>query len=294
MISFRYDTTGSWYKGNTHIHSTASDGTRSFSELADMYAGKGYDFLFRTDHWVASASRADKTEYPLLWLDGIELDGCDATGAQFHVLGLGEFTGMDRTESLERSMERVREQNGLLILAHPFWMGNSFQDALRWNFDGVEIYNHVCRWMNGKSESLSHWHAMLGKAPGTLAFACDDAHLLPAHPGWNGGWIMVNSRSLERDAIFSSIRSGNFYSTLGPLIESIEWNREQTVTIRTSPVQFMRLVGPGWCGRALGSFDGRMMTEASFDIPADWPYAYIDIEDAQGRRAWTNTLLRQD
>jgi hypothetical protein len=34
------------------------------------------------------------------------------------------------------------------------------------------------------------------------------------------------------------------------------------------------------------------MTEAAFDLPADWPYAYLEIEDDRGRRAWTNTLMR--
>jgi len=68
--AFRYDTSGAWYKGNAHIHSTASDGGKTFPELAQMYAGEGYDFLVRTDHWVASDAEADAEEYPLVWLDG--------------------------------------------------------------------------------------------------------------------------------------------------------------------------------------------------------------------------------
>ncbi len=29
MGSFRYDTSGSWFKGNTHIHTPASDGGKT-------------------------------------------------------------------------------------------------------------------------------------------------------------------------------------------------------------------------------------------------------------------------
>ena len=43
----RYNTTGIWLKGNAHIHSTASDGGKTFSELAELYSAAGYDFLFR-------------------------------------------------------------------------------------------------------------------------------------------------------------------------------------------------------------------------------------------------------
>ena len=45
-MRFRYDTTGSWLKGNTHIHSTSSDGGKTPGELAELYASAGYDFLW--------------------------------------------------------------------------------------------------------------------------------------------------------------------------------------------------------------------------------------------------------
>ena len=34
MASTRYTLTGNWYKGNTHLHSTASDGGKTVDELA--------------------------------------------------------------------------------------------------------------------------------------------------------------------------------------------------------------------------------------------------------------------
>lgn len=55
MKTFRYNLSGQWYKGNTHIHSTASDGGLDFDQLADLYASAGYHFLFRTDHWLCSS-----------------------------------------------------------------------------------------------------------------------------------------------------------------------------------------------------------------------------------------------
>jgi len=291
MPDFRYDTSGNWYKGNTHIHSTASDGGKTFSELADMYASVGYDFLVRTDHWVTSDVAADRDDYPLLWLDGIELHGDDPTGAMYHVACIGTFSDLDQDMGLVAAMEAVREQGGILILAHPYWMGNSFDDALRWGFDGVEVYNHVCRWLNGKGDGHAYWGAMLRGQENALAIACDDAHLRAEHPGWNGGWIVVNAQELTRDALMASIRAGNFYASCGPEFHSIE-SDGTNVTVRTSEVQFARLVGPGPVGNRIGSFDGSTFTEASFEMPGGWAHAYMEIEDTQGRRALTNTLLR--
>jgi len=296
--SFRYETAGPWYKGNLHIHSTASDGGKTFAELEDMYAGAGYDFLFRTDHWVASDVAAEGSEPEddeLLWMDGIELDGPDGTGANFHVVCLGRFTGLGREMGLEAGMAAVREQGGLTILAHPHWCGNSFDDALRHDFDGVEVYNHVCRWLNGKGDGGAYWSAMLDRRPGTLAMAVDDAHLRPEHPGWNGGWVMVNAPARTREAIAAAIRAGNYYCSRGPEFRAIGPTADGAgVTLVTSPVRFIRLVGPTWCGQRIGSFGRRTFTKATFEIPPDWAWAYLEIEDSAGRRAWTNTLLAGD
>jgi hypothetical protein len=290
MADFRYDTRGSWFKGNCHIHSTASDGGRTPAELAQMYADHGYDFLCRTDHWVFSSVCEEMVEYPLLWLDGVELDGRDYAGARYHVVCLGTFTGLSRQLKFVEALEAARAQGGVLVLAHPHWMGNTLDDTLPWGFDGVEIYNHVCRWLNGKGGGLVHWNAMLERRPDVLGLAVDDAHIRPEHPGWDGAWTMVNAPECTRESLMAAIRAGNFYSTRGPEFTSIECAGDE-VTIHTSPVQFVRLVGPADKGVRMGSFDGQTRQVATFKIPTSWPYAYIEIEDTYGRRAWTNGLF---
>jgi len=288
--TFRYDDSEQWYKGNTHLHSTASDGGKSFKELAELYKSADYDFLFRTDHWITSDTANDAENYPLLWMDGIELDGYDHTGAYFHVVCLGRFTNISNANGFEPGLYSARRQGAITILAHPHWSGNSLEDCVRWSFDGVEVYNHVCHWLNGKSNGLIHWDAALNHNPNVLAFAADDSHLRPEHPGWNGGWIMVNASECTMQAIINAIRRGNFYSTCGPEINAITFDGTE-LHVKTSPVKFARIVGPGGRGDREGSFDGRTITNFRFSIPAEWSYAYLELEDAEGRRAWTNNLF---
>jgi hypothetical protein len=293
----RYVAEGTWYKGNTHIHSTQSDGGLTFEQLETAYGGAGYDFLFRTDHWVASTlaleGGASKAEPPLLWLDGIELDGFDKHSSYYHVVCLGTFDGIEREMGFPAALASARAQGGLLILAHPFWTGNSCAEVVRWGFDGVEIYNHVCQWLNGKGDGRPYWEMMLREAPQTLAFASDDAHITASHPGWNGGWVMVQAPELTAEAIMASLRAGRFYSSSGPEFHEIRVE-DGTVSIETSPVSFARLVGPGSRGQRLGSFDGQTLERARFSLPEDWRFVYVEIEDAMGRRAWTNTLWVAD
>jgi hypothetical protein len=296
MLEFRYKDKNNWYRGNTHLHSVKSDGSKNFDELAVLYKEKGYDFLFRTDHWVCSDVEADKADYPLLWLDGIELDGTDSSGGTYHVVCLGKIENLSKNMDFSRALEFARAQGGLLILAHPRWMGNSEEEALRYNFDGVEVYNHTCRELNGKGEAGTFWDLMRKVSPHVLGFSVDDAHFKPGHPGYAGGWIMVNADSLERQAIMDSIRTGNFYSSRGPAIHSLKalGNR---VTIETSPVKEIRLIGPGPRGINTGmgvektENDKELIIQADFTVPEDWPYAYFEIEDSQGYTAWTNSLF---
>ncbi len=288
--TFRYQGCDTWLKGNTHIHTTASDGGTPAPEVAAMYAGAGYDFLFRTDHWVTSDVTAEAGPAPLLWVDGMELDGVDPDGSYYHVICLGKLSGITREMGFAAALVAAREQGAITVLAHPFWSGNTLEDALRWPFDGVEAYNHVCHWLNGKSDGAVHWHAMLDAHPGTLGLASDDAHLRPEHPGWNGGWVMVNAPECSAAAVLAALRAGRFYSSCGPEILGLTCAGSQ-LQVRTSPVRFVRLVGPGYSGDRRGAFDGSLLTEVTLDLPADWPYIYLEIEDASGRRAWTNTLF---
>jgi hypothetical protein len=288
--TFRYSLNGTWYKGNTHIHTTASDGGKTAEELAAMYAAAGYDFLFRTDHWAPSEVGLESAESPLLWIDGVELDGTDETGSFYHVVCLGSLGSMDRDDGFTETLQAARAQRAFTVLAHPHWTGNSLDAAVSQGFDAVEIYNHVCHYLNGKGYGGVHWSAMLDHAPNTLSIASDDAHLRTDEPGWDGGWIMVNASGCSRRAILTAIRAGEYYSTCGPEFHDIAYDGER-LTVRSSPVQLARLVGPAHLGMRAGSFNGPVMDEFSFTVPGVWPYAYLEIEDEQRRRAWTNPLF---
>ncbi len=289
-LSFRYDTSYHWYKGNTHIHSTFSDGGKALSEIAALYASAGYDFLFCTDHWIASDNAQIQEATPLLMLDGIELDGRDSSGAFYHIVCLGKTEGIVREIGLDQAIRSARDQNAILILAHPHWIGNTLEEAKRWGFHGVEIYNHICHWLNGKSDGTVYWNAMLKQNPNTLALSVDDAHLRPEHPGWNGVWIVVNSPELTQQAVLAAIKRGNFFSSCGPEFKTVAFDGKNVI-ITTSPVRFIRLVGPGSLGKRRGTFDGGLLTNACVEVPTDWDYVYLEIEDENGHRAWTNTLF---
>jgi predicted metal-dependent phosphoesterase TrpH len=286
----RYNTDGPWFRGNTHLHTTFSDGGKDYAETARLYAEAGYDFTFVTDHNHAGQVDAD-TDLPLAVFNGIEVGGPDSTGANYHVVGLGYDGDAPEGKNMDWWRERFREAGALAIIAHPAWMNNSVADALRHDFDGVEVYNHICNFLNGKGQSVFHADQMLEVNPATLCISADDAHMHGDQP-YAGGWIMVAAASCTQADILDAIRAGNFYATQGPRFESIHVD-SRTIRVHTSPVSAVRITSAGpWAQRVWRGGDPTII-EAEFDVEnEDRPYIRVEIEDANGRMAWTNAVLR--
>jgi hypothetical protein len=153
----------------------------------------------------------------------------------------------------------------------------------------MEIYNHSSHCENGSGYALSHWDSVLNRYPDFLGFATDDSHFIPEHQYWKGGWIMVNAASCTQEEILSNIRRGNFFASLGPEFKIIEYSAN-TVRVETSPVAYVRLIGPRMGGNWIKAKENKTVLQAEFELPLDWPYARLEIEDADGKRAWSNPL----
>lgn len=294
-MKFRYTCKGEQFKGNTHIHSTMSDGNLTYQELADLYSSTGYHFIFTTDHrYTEDTSRYSKDNF--IMIGGIELDGSDSRGSDYHVVGLDYMDPYDPDTPLEQGMKLLQEHGSFLILAHPHWTENTFEDCIRHPFDAVEIYNNVCHTMNGKSICLAHWDFMLANNMNVLAIAADDAHISKTHPHHNGGWIVAIAEELSKEAVMDSIKKGCFYSSTGPDILDISMNGNE-LSIETSPVKFIRLTARNGFNRFSFARENETIQKAVFDLSdLDESDLFrrrvrVEIEDAGSKRAWSNTLF---
>ncbi|MBW2428143.1 MAG: hypothetical protein JRF56_04235 [Deltaproteobacteria bacterium] len=289
-IRYRYETSGKWYKGSIHLHTIRSDGHLTLDELVQRYSAEKFDFISVTDHWCLPELKGKRGAMPLLVLDGVELDGYDNLGTYYHVLAIGvSIETPFFSKNFLKALRNFYARGAVLIWAHPHWTGNTLHEGLRHKFHGMEIYNHSSQCENGSGYALSHWDGMLNHNPNLLGFATDDSHFKPDQPYWKGGWIMVNAINCTQQDILANIRQGNFYATQGPSFNTIEYG-ENTVKVETSPVTYVRLIGPRRTGNWINALDRSPITRAEFDLSPDWPYARLEIEDAVGKKAWSNPL----
>lgn len=288
---FRYQQDLPWYKGNTHIHSTRSDGGLDISEIAERYSKAGYNFIFLTDHMVASREWANGSRHSLPVFDGVEIHGDDSRGSFYHTVCLGTVDDLKKEMSYEEAFALCSAQNCLMILAHPAWTGNSPADTRSHEFHGVEAHNNICRYLNGKGNGLYHWDHMLENDPGIVGFACDDAHFINDYEGvWNGGWIMVQARDCTQESILESLRAGAFYSSQGPEIHSLRCDGKR-LSADTTRIARASIVGERSKGARAKLGSNGETTSLSIELPENYRFIRLEIEDAEGKRAWTNPLF---
>ncbi|MBM4436357.1 MAG: CehA/McbA family metallohydrolase [Actinobacteria bacterium] len=279
---------GRWYKGNLHTHSTNSDGAKSPADAVAWYQDQGYDFLALTDHRVLTDTsgfrRAD-----FLTIPGMELHGPDpTTGENYHIVGLG-ITSFERSNDAwlrEEAIARVNGDGGIAFMGHPYWLGQTAAHLQGLTgFVGLEVFNSVCDVHRAKGFSNETWDAYLLEQGLTWGLATDDSHWKYAEEG--RGWVMVRASDLSVVGVLAALRKGHFYSTMGPAFEDVRFDGSQVI-VRCAPVRRISVMAARAKGANARAPAGGALTELVHPLKGVERYVRIEIEDHQGRVAWTN------
>ena len=125
-----FDKPGSFYRGNLHTPSTASDGARSPRAVCYSYRRRGYDFISLTDHFV------ERYGYPVSDTRPFRTDGfttvigaevhtpATSLGDDWHILAVGlplDFAPTEPHETGAALAARARDAGAYVAAAHPAW-----------------------------------------------------------------------------------------------------------------------------------------------------------------------------
>jgi hypothetical protein len=296
-MNFRYEGLTRFFKGNTHVHTTGSDGMWTPDEAIARYRDAGYDFLAVTDHNVVTRLQ-DRSTDSFCLIDSVEIDRTGkANWRTEHVVCVGVGPKFPDGASFSRMLSAARRAGAVICLAHPHWSGNSYQQVARGPFDGVELFNGVTYYHNRRENGIYLWDEVLRTGRDMLGFAADDNHGRPTGVKvCDLGWVMVGAERLGRESILSALRAGKFYSSTGPQFRSIELAGDK-LTVHCSPVEHVWLLGPAWINKRINCAPGQVVEGHEFDLAAlrekegELPFLRLEIQDAQGGRAWTNKLF---
>jgi hypothetical protein len=293
-----------WFKGNTHTHTTESDGDSSPEVVARWYREHGYQFLVLSDHNVLTSVDALQAlhgkDSGFLLIKGEEVTD-RFEGKPVHINGLDVAekvppqNGSSLLDVLQRNVDAIRRVRGVPHINHPnFGWALSVEELQQVrNNRLLEIYNghpHVNNLGGGDVPGMEQaWDAILTSGTLVYGIAVDDAHTFkdpgnPAVAGPGRGWVMVRSEALEARAILTALEEGQFYASTGvELADFVVSPRGMTVTVKKDAWAKYRI-------QFIGS--GSRLLQESLDSPAEYVfrgdegYVRAKVIESNGRIAW--------
>ena len=297
-----------FWRGNLHTHSNRSDGALPPGEVCRRYRAAGYDFVALTEHFLGLFGYPITDTAPFrtpdfTTLPGAELHaGAQENGEIWHILAVGlppDFLPPDAPHFLPRPGQetgpaiaaRARAAGAFVAVAHPEWSRLTDADARSLEAaHAVEVYNHSAAVGADRPHGFHALDQLLDEGRALTLVAADDAHF--TEPDHFGGWVMAKAEALDPDALLAALKAGRFYSSTGPEIHDVAWDR-RTVRVRCSPAAAVIAVGAGSKAAAL---HGAGMTNVTLklNLVADSPWRRLVVVDARGRRAWSNPMRIAD
>lgn len=280
-----------WYKGNLHMHTTASDGDYTPNDAAELYRSRGYDFIAITDHWTYQNGYSDNG---FTVLSGDEYNvGADVREGIFHILGIGSKEKprlKHETATAQSIIDEIKAMDGIAILAHPAWSLNTHEQITSLShLDGIEIYNSISRYPKNCERAYAGNIVDMLAANGLdlPLFATDDTHFYSEGYEKCVSYIMVNAESNSREKLIEAIRAGRFYATQGP--ELYTEMRNGILHIECSPVESISVCSDCVWSPLRNIMEHNLTSFEYTPAPRD-SYLRVEVHDADGKAAWSQII----
>ncbi len=291
-----------FFKGNTHTHTTMSDGDSPPGEVARWYKTHGYRFLVLSDHnaFTDPDLLAALVDSSFLLIRGEELTSSHQR-KPVHINGLNILgvippqTDSTLLETIQKNVDAVRAVGGIPHINHPNFgwaidKGTLLQvrrDKLLEIFNGhPQVHNYGGSGHPGTEEI---WDFLLSAGTKIYGIAVDDAHHFkqefgPSRSNPGKGWIVVRASKLDAADIMSNLEAGNFYASTGVELTDVQIEpRRMVITLRQKSNFGYRTDFIGEGGRVL------LRTESNpavYELEGRERYVRARVTDSGGFVAW--------
>jgi predicted metal-dependent phosphoesterase TrpH len=298
-----------WYKGNTHTHTTNSDGDSSPEVVVKWYHDHGYNFLVVSDHnyltEIDSLSEVFGKEEQFLLIPGTEVTDqlenkaihLNSLNTTINVLPQG---GNSVIETLQNNIDAIRKAAAIPHINHPNHRWSITADDLKQIqncilfevYSGHPIVNNLA---GGGFPSVEEiWDDVLSSGKLMYGMAVDDAHKFidpwdrtGARPGQ--GWVMVRAQQLTATNIMNALENGDFYSSNGVELSAYEVDDNgMTIHIKPGKRAKYRTLFIGRFGKV---YKECISNPATYKFQGGEMYVRAKIIDSNGLMAWTQPVM---
>ncbi len=296
-----------WLKGNTHTHTTNSDGDTPPADVARWYKAHGYAFLVLSDHNVFTDPRtlSSLSDSTFLLLPGEEVTtSFERKAVHVNALAVTRVIPPVKDSTLlgtvQKTIDAIRAERAVPHINHPnfLWSIDSAtlfrvrNDKLFEIFNGHPTVHNIG---GGDWPGMEEvWDGLLSSGKRIYGIAVDDAHHFQgeftaarANPG--RGWVAVRAAARETGSIVGALEAGQFYASSGVTLADVR------VTANTLEV----LIAPKGDFKFTTQFIGQDGTVLATDrtmtprytLTGSETYVRAKVTDSGGAAAWVQPVF---
>ena len=296
-----------WFKGNTHTHTTNSDGDTPPEQVAQWYKSHGYAFLVLSDHNVFTDPKtlASLVDSSFLLVPGEEVT-TSFQKAAVHINALAVTRVIPPLKdstllgTVQKNVDAIRADQAVPHINHPnfLWSVDSATLFRVRNDRLFEIFNGhptVHNAGGGDWPGMEEvWDGLLSSGKRIFGIAVDDAHhfqgefnVTRANPG--RGWVGVRATALDSRALVSALDNGQFYASSGVTLSDV------TVSPTTLEIRIAQKGDFKYTTQFIGQ-DGRVLaTDKSltprYTLKGAETYVRAKVTDSGGAAAWVQPVF---
>ncbi len=296
-----------WYKGNTHAHTTNSDGDTPPADVARWYKAHGYSFLVLSDHNVFTdpATLASLVDSSYLLLPGEEVTTAFGKAA-VHVNALAVTrvipppTDSTLLGTVQKTIDAIRAERAIPHINHPnfLWSVDTATLFRMRNDKLLEIFNGhpiVHNLGGGDWPGMEEaWDALLTRGRPLYGIAVDDAHnfqgeFAPERANPGRGWVVVRSPALATRPLVEALEAGQFYASTGVILQDV------VVTASTLEVRIARRGDFKYTTQFIGANGAILATDKSlspkYALRGNERYVRAKVIESGGANAWVQPVF---
>lgn len=205
------------FAGDTHMHSTGSDGVYSVAQLANKAKDLGLDFIVVTDHNNYAHNFEITGKEPVTVIPGCEFTHYKGHANLYGVkMPLINPLDVNTTEEMQEKLKEAKKNNAIVSINHPFCPYCGWRWGLEnTSFDMVEVWNGAVSDEYNK-KALDWWQQQLAAGKKIAVVSGSDYHRTEKSRELSQPTIYVWALSNSQADILKGMSNGASFITYEP------------------------------------------------------------------------------
>lgn len=234
-------------KGDTHLHTNASDGQYSYDEVVNMATQQTLDYIILSDHNNCTQNKLITGDESIIVIPGTEWT---------HYKGHANIIGLEKgiedpfihnsAEAIGQMFDGVRSKGGLVSINHPFCNHCPWEWGMKnLSYDCVEVWNGGL-WPGANRQALDWWSRQISDGKQLSIIGGSDFHKVEFNRYLGNPVTCVWTNDKTQEGVLHAIKSGHSYvsnSIDGPsiLIQSQNYIQGDIAEDRNVMIKFGNL-----------------------------------------------------